>query len=63
MTRHLPVLMGFHDYLSIDREAGIHPDIRKPGDQGSNLESTHFDEWDNFSFTTCMLTRAAKRVY
>ncbi len=59
-TRHLLVLMGFHQYLPIDREVGNHLGIRKPGDRDSNLDSTHFDDWGEFRFTAYKLTRAAR---
>jgi len=61
-TRHLLVLMGFHEYLPIDREVGKHLGIRKPGDRGSNLDSAHFDDWGKFRFTAYKLTRVAKRM-
>jgi 3-methyladenine DNA glycosylase/8-oxoguanine DNA glycosylase len=61
-TRHLLVLMGFHEYLPIDREVGNHLGIRKPGDKGSNLDSTHFDDWGAFRFTAYKLTRVARRL-
>jgi len=60
-TRHLLVLMGFHEYLPIDREVGKHLGIRKSGDKGSDLDSAHFDEWGPFRFTAYKLTRVAKR--
>ncbi|MFC1453478.1 hypothetical protein ACFLSJ_09070 [Verrucomicrobiota bacterium] len=59
-TRHLLVLMGFHQYLPIDREVGTHLGIRKPGDRDSNLDSEHFDDWGKFRFTAYKLTRVAK---
>ena len=61
-TRHLLVLMGFHEYLPIDREVGTHLGIRKPGDKGSDLDSDHFDDWGKFRFTAYKLTRVAKRL-
>jgi len=61
-ARHLLVLMGFHEYLPIDREVGNHLGIRKPGDRDSNLDSTHFDEWGRFRFTAYKLTRVARRL-
>lgn len=61
-TRHLLVLMGFHEYLPIDREVGNHLGIRKPGDKGSDLDSDHFDEWGRFRFTAYKLTRVARRL-
>jgi len=61
-TRHLLVLMGYHQYLPIDREVGNHLGIRKPGDRDSNLDSTHFDEWVRFRFTAYKLTRVARRI-
>lgn len=60
-ARHLLVLMGFHQYLPIDREVGNHLGIRKPGDRGSGLDSSHFDEWRKFRFTAYKLTRVAIR--
>lgn len=61
-TKHLLVLMGFHEYLPIDREVGNHLGIRKPGDKGSDLDSDHFEDWGKFRFTAYKLTRVAKRV-
>lgn len=61
-TKHLLVLMGFHQYLPIDREVGTHLGIRKPGDRDSNLESDHFEDWGKFRFTAYKLTRVARRV-
>ena len=61
-TKHLLVLMGFHEYLPIDREVGNHLGIRKPGDKGSGLDSDHFEDWGKFRFTAYKLTRVAKRV-
>lgn len=61
-TRHLLVLMGFHEYLPIDREVGSHLGIRKAGDKGSNLDSDHFEDWGKFRFTAYKLSRVAKRV-
>ena len=61
-TRHLLMLMGFHQYLPIDREVGKHLGIRKPGDKGSDLDSAHFDDWGRFRFTAYKLTRVARRV-
>jgi len=61
-TRHLLVLMGYHQYLPIDREVGNHLGIRKPGDRDSNLDSTHFDEWGRFRFTAYKLTRVVRRL-
>jgi N-glycosylase/DNA lyase len=61
-TKHLLVLMGFHDYLPIDREVGNHLGIRKPGDKGSDLNSDHFEDWGKFRFTAYKLTRVARRV-
>ena len=61
-TKHLLVLMGFHEYLPIDREVGSHLGIRKPGDRGSHLDSDHFEDWGKFRFTAYKLTRVAKRV-
>jgi 3-methyladenine DNA glycosylase/8-oxoguanine DNA glycosylase len=60
-TRHLLVLMGFHEYLPIDREVGTHLGIRKPGDIDSNLDSDHFEDWGKFRFTAYKLTRVAKQ--
>ena len=59
-TRHLLVLMGFHEYLPIDREVGNHLGIRKPGDRDSNLDSSHFEDWGEFRFTAYKLTRVAR---
>ena len=56
-TRHLLVLMGFHEYLPIDREVGSHLGIRKAGDKGSNLDSDHFEDWGKFRFTAYKLSR------
>lgn len=61
-TRHLLVLMGYHQYLPIDREVGNHLGIRQPGDKGSDLDSTHFDDWGEFRFTSYKLTRVARRL-
>jgi len=61
-TRHLLVLMGFHEYLPIDREVGSHLGIRKPGDTDSNLDSDHFEDWGKFRFTAYKLTRVANRL-
>ena len=61
-TRHLLVLMGFHEYLPIDREVGTHLGIRKPGDNDSKLDSNHFEDWGRFRFTAYKLTRVANRV-
>ena len=61
-TRHLLVLMGFHQYLPIDREVGNHLGIRKPGDRDSNLDSEHFDDWGKFRFTAYKLTRVARHM-
>lgn len=61
-TKHLLVLMGFHEYLPIDREVGTHLGIRKPGDKGSDLDSDHFEDWGKFRFTAYKLTRVAKRM-
>jgi len=61
-TRHLLVLMGYHQYLPIDREVGNHLGIRKPGDKGSDLDSAHFDDWGEFRFTAYKLTRVARRM-
>ncbi len=61
-TRHLLVLMGFHEYLPIDREVGNHLGIRKPGDNSSSMDSDHFEEWGKFRFTAYKLTRVAKHV-
>ena len=60
-TRHLLVLMGFHEYLPIDREVGSHLRIRKPGDKGGNLDCRHFQDWGPFRFTAYKLTRVAER--
>jgi len=56
-TRHLLVLMGFHENLPIDREVGSHLGIRKAGDKGSNLDSNHFEDWGKFRFTAYKLSR------
>jgi hypothetical protein len=61
-TNHLLVLMGFHQFLPIDREVGNHLGIRKPGDRDSNLDSAHFDEWGCFRFTGYKLTRVARHM-
>jgi len=61
-TRHLLVLMGFHQYLPIDREVGNHLGIRMPGDKDSGLDSDHFEDWGKFRFTAYKLTRVAKRL-
>ena len=61
-TRHLLVLMGYHQYLPIDREVGNHLGIRQPGDKGSDLDSAHFDDWGEFRFTAYKLTRVARRM-
>ena len=61
-THHLLMLMGFHQYLPIDREVGNHLGIRKPGDKGSDLDSTHFEDWGRFRFTAYKLTRVARRL-
>ena len=61
-TKHLLVLMGFHEYLPIDREVGLHLGIRKRGDKGSDLDSDHFEDWGKFRFTAYKLSRVAKRV-
>ena len=61
-TKHLLVLMGYHGYLPIDREVGIHLGIRKPGDKGSDLDSDHFENWGKFRFTAYKLTRVARQM-
>ena len=61
-TKHLLVLMGFHEYLPIDREVGTHLGIRKPGDKGSDLDSDHFEDWGKFRFTAYKLTRVASHL-
>ena len=61
-TNHLLVLMGFHQYLPIDREVGNHLGIRTPGDKGSDLDSMHFKQWGQFRFTAYKLTRVARRM-
>lgn len=61
-TKHLLVLMGFHEYLPIDREVGNHLGIRKPGDKGSDLDSDHFEDWGKFRFTAYKLTRVARHL-
>ena len=55
-TKHLLVLMGFHEYLPIDRAVGVHLGIRKRGDKGSDLDSDHFEDWGKFRFTAYKLT-------
>jgi len=61
-TRHLLVLMGFHQYLPIDREVANHLGIRKPGDRGSGLDSADFEDWGGFRFTAYKLTRVARKM-
>lgn len=50
-TQHVLVLMGFHDHLPVDREVGLHLGVRKPGERTKNLETDHFEDWGEFTFT------------
>lgn len=61
-TRHLLVLMGFHDYLPVDREVGLHLGVRKPGEQSKDLDADHFTDWGKFRFTAYKLSRVARRL-
>jgi 3-methyladenine DNA glycosylase/8-oxoguanine DNA glycosylase len=60
-TRHLLVLMGFHDYLPVDREVGLHLGVRKAGEQTKDLDANHFEDWGKFRFTAYKLSRIARR--
>jgi 3-methyladenine DNA glycosylase/8-oxoguanine DNA glycosylase len=61
-TRHLLVLMGFHRYLPVDREVGLHLGVRKAGDRDSKLDADHFAAWGKFRFTAYKVSRVAKRL-
>lgn len=61
-TRHVLVLMGFHDYLPVDREVGLHLGVRKPGERTNNLDADHFEDWGKFRFTAYRLTRVARQL-
>jgi N-glycosylase/DNA lyase len=61
-TRHLLVLMGFHGYLPVDREVGLHLGVRKAGDRDSKLDADHFSDWGKFRFTAYKVSRVAKRL-
>jgi len=61
-TRHLLVLMGFHGYLPVDREVGLHLGVRKAGDRDSKLDADHFAAWGKFRFTAYKVSRVANRL-
>lgn len=61
-TRHVLVLMGFHDYLPVDREVGAHLGVWTPGERSRRLDADHFEDWGKFRFTAYKLNRVARRV-
>ena len=60
-TKHLLVLLGYHGFLPIDREIGIHLGIRRRGEKKIIRETNHFADWGNFRFTAFKLSRIADR--
>lgn len=61
-TRHLLVLMGFHSYLPVDREVGLHLGVRKSGERSKDLDADHFADWGKFRFTAYKLSRIARQM-
>ncbi len=60
-TRHLLVLLGYHDCLPVDREVGLHLKARKRGDRRRIEDVSDFEEWGKFRFTAYKVSRVLAR--
>jgi 3-methyladenine DNA glycosylase/8-oxoguanine DNA glycosylase len=61
-SKHLLVLMGFHQYLPVDREVADYLGTRKPGSRFKSTDVPQYREWGDFRFTAYKLMRVSKKL-
>jgi hypothetical protein len=59
-TDHMMVLLGYYNYLPVDREVALHLGIRKPGDSRIPV-AKEYAEWGKFRFLAYKFDRIISR--